>query len=132
MVAPSAKPLTFEDFFLVKLYTFAQWVQCVRYCGRVLELEGSAPAKGAMKLDAVMKTVCPKCQLTSSKDSWFVKFNEDTRGPSSAAARWTKESKKVGACLDKVSRKDTNFYRGMGCTLDKCDYYRYLVITQPN
>ena len=106
------------------MYTFAQWVHCVRYCGVVLEGQppsAVASAAAPMKLDVVMKRICPKCKLQSSTDSWFVKFNSDTRGAASIAARWTKESKKVAACLDKVSRKDTNFYRGMGSTLDKCD-----------
>jgi hypothetical protein len=106
------------------MYTFAQWVQCVRYCGVVLEGQppsAAASAAAPMKLDVVMKTPCHECKLRSDQDSWFVKFNSDTRGPASTAARWTKESKKVAACLDKVSRKTTNFYRGMSVTLDKCD-----------
>ncbi len=79
--AAGSKPMTFEDLFLIKLYTFAQWVQCVRYCGVTLQdAAGLAPAvraespaaNAAMKLADVMKTPCSVCLLQSNWDSWFV------------------------------------------------------------
>jgi hypothetical protein len=120
--AQGSKNITFEDLFLIKLYTFAQWVQCVRYCGVKLEAAtGQAPAgQDAKKLADVMKTPCSQCQLQSSWDSWFVRFNGDTRGPGTLADRWKQQSKKVVSSLEKVNRKTCSFFRGLDLTIEKC------------
>ena len=119
-----SKEITFEDLFLIKLYTFAQWVQCVRYCGVTLEAAaGQAPAvqasPAARKLADVMKTPCSQCKLQSNWDSWFVRFNGDTRGPGRLADRWKQQSKKVVASLEKVNRKTCSFFRGLDLTIEK-------------
>ncbi len=114
--------ITFEDLFLVKLYTFAQWVQCVRYCGVTLERHAAAEGpdtKAPRKLEDLMRTPCSVCKLQSNTDSWFVRFNGDTRGPAATASRWAKETKKVAACLEKIQRKETAFFRGYSQTMDK-------------
>jgi hypothetical protein len=122
--SPGTKDITFEDLFLIKLYTFAQWVQCVRYCGVALEAAPShAPAaaapQGARKLAEVMKTPCAQCRLQSDWDSWFVRFNSDTRGSGKMAVRWKKETRKVVASLDKVNRKSSSFFRGLDLPIEK-------------
>jgi hypothetical protein len=121
--------MTFEDLFLIKLYTFAQWVQCVRYCGVKLQdaaglaqaVRAESPAaNAAMKLADVMKTPCSVCLLQSNWDSWFVRFNGDTRAPGRLADRWKVQSKKVVSTLEKVNRKTTSFFRGMSVTIERC------------
>jgi len=111
----------------------------VRYCGITLEHSPDAPppleASGSAvattaKLADVMANPCRKCKLQSNEDSWFVKFNADTRGPGQMAERWSVQTKKVAACLDKINRKSCSFFRGLNITLEK--YIFSSLLLQPN
>ncbi len=117
----SSAGLTFEDVFFVKLYTFAQWVHCVRFCGvNISDCEDDG--EGTVKLGDFIKTTCQHCGLCSDQDSWYTRFNADTRGSGRKAKDWSDETRKLANCLKKVGLKETKFFRGFNIPMDKCDH----------
>jgi hypothetical protein len=103
--------LTFEDVFFVKLYTFSQWVHCVRFCGVEIS-DCEEDEEGAVKLGEFIKQPCERCGLRSDQDSWYTRFNADTRGRGAKAKTWSEETRKLAKCLKKVGLKETKFFRG--------------------
>lgn len=101
---------TFEDLFFIKLYTFAQWVHCVRFCGQNIEDLGN-----------LIQTPCVKCGLRSDQDSWYSRFNADTRCSGAKAKFWSVETCKLIDSLKKAERKETKFFRGFNIPMDEYD-----------
>jgi hypothetical protein len=113
--------LTFEDVFFVKLYTFSQWVHCVRFCGvNISDCEDHV--KDTVKLGDFIKQACEHCGLRSDQDSWYTRFNADTRGSGTKAKYWSDETRKLTNCLKKMRPKETKFFRGFNIPMDKCDH----------